>query len=153
MRSILLAVLLSAPAAAQCPFSSVSLQSQGNGCTTVFNQPTTLAAALDATSCTLGVTVQSFSGCCNTFLTARMLALGVRQIRVPLPFVGANCTLLVDPAALLLLPAAGGDTFTFNLPATLPSPLSFEAQGAALYVTFGVTFDWQLTAGGTILLQ
>lgn len=153
MRSILFAALLPATAAAQCPYSSVSLQSHGSGCTTVFNQPTTLAAALDATNCTLGVTVQSFTGCCNTFLSARMLALGVRQVNVPLPFVGPNCTLLVDRAALLLLPAAGGDTFTFNLPVTLPSPLSFEAQGAALYVTFGVSFDWQLTAGGTILLQ
>lgn len=153
MRTICIALVFSTAVAAQCPFQTLSLQSYGRGCTTVFLQPTTLSGSLDPAACSLGLVVQSFQGCCNTFLTARLLAIGVQQTAVPLPQIGPGCTLLVDPVALLLQPAPAGDTFWLPLPATLVAPLHFVAQGAALYTTFGVSIDLQLTEGFAVLLQ
>src|SRR5262252_9148241 len=108
--------LLAAAAAAQCPFASVSLSSYGQGCVTVFPTPPTLGGGLDTNACRLGLTVTAVTGCCNTFLSARLLALGVQQVATPLPSVGPNCTLLVQPDVVLFLPASGGDTFFLNLP-------------------------------------
>jgi hypothetical protein len=144
--------LFAAAAAAQCPFSAVSLQSYGNGCATVFLAPPTLSGGLDANACTLGLTVNAFAGCCNTFLTLRVLAIGAQQANVPLPQVGPGCTLLVNPVAILFLPASGGDTFRLTLPRGLVPPLPLEAQGAAFYTTFGVAIDAQLTEGQTVTL-
>jgi hypothetical protein len=148
-----IAALAAATATAQCQFTSLSLQSYGQGCTTVFTVPPTLAGGLDGPTCTLNLTVIAFTGCCNTFLRFRVLALGVQQINLPLPQIGPGCALLVDPLATLFLQTNGGDTFALRIPPLLPPPLQLQAQAAAIYVTFGVALDAQLTEGQTITLQ
>lgn len=147
------AACLAAASAAQCPFSSVSVQSQGQGCNPVFGTVPTFGVVLDTTACTLRVQVTALPGCCNTFLSGRMLALGDQPAAVPLPWIGANCTLLVNAAILLYQPSSAGDTFVLALPSSLP-PLSFHAQaGAHYFTTIGFSHDFALTAGGLVTLQ
>lgn len=141
-------------AAAQCPFTSVSTASYGQGCNPVFfgNVPT-LSVALDTPACSLNVTVDAFAGCCNTFLVGRLLALGAAPTMVPLPQFGVGCALLVDQPILLYQPSAAGDTFALPLGAALP-PLTVYAQGAALYfTTIGFSTDFALASGYQIQLS
>jgi hypothetical protein len=153
IHTLLIAASLAAAAAAQCPFSSLTATTYGQGCITVFGTPPTQRSSLDGTQCTLGVTVDAFTGCCNTFLTGRVLVLGLQQANVPVPQIGQGCTLLVDPIAFLFQTPPAGDTFTLPLPPFLVPPLQLQSQGASIYRTFGVEIDAQLTAGQAILLQ
>ena len=83
-----------------------------------------------------------------------MLAVGLQQNNQPLPIIGPGCTLWVQPIAVQFLPAAGGDTFTLQLPPGIVPPLSFYAQGAALYfTTIGLGNDAQLTDGQFLQLS
>jgi len=151
--SMLLTALVAATASAQCPFTSVSMQTQGQGCNPVFVAPPTYGVALDTIACTLQLQVTAFQGCCNTYLQGRLLALGDQPASVPMPWIGSGCTLLVNPVILLYQPASAGDTFVLALPALLP-PLTFYAQAAAHYfTTIGFSHDFALTAGGQITLQ
>jgi hypothetical protein len=145
--------LLAATAAAQCSFASVSLSSYGQPCMPVFATPATLGGGLDTSACTLGLTVNATQGCCNTVLVGRLLALGLQSTNQPLPFLGAGCTLLAQPDVILFLPSSAGPTFVLQLPRTLSGPAVLFAQGAALYVTFGVQTDAQLTQGQQVTLQ
>lgn len=146
--------LAPAAATAQCAFSSLSLTSVGPGCATVFTPPPALSGGLEASTCSLDLTISAFGGCCNTFLTGRVLALGLGQNNLPLPMVGPGCTLWVQPDAVVFLPATAGDTVTLQLPPGLQPPLSFYAQGAALYfTTIGLANDAQLTGGHTVSVQ
>ena len=144
----LCAAALTVGLAAQCPFQTLATTGYGAGCSPVFpGQTPTLSAALDPAACALTVTVGAFGGCCNTFAVGRVLALGDQPANVPLPQFGAGCTLLVQPAILLFLPSAAGDTFSLPLAAALP-PLTVYAQGAVLYfTTIGFSTDFALTAG------
>jgi hypothetical protein len=155
MKSLLLpgSLLFAATAAlAQCPFGSVSVLANGQGCNPVFGTAPTFTVGLDVASCTLQVPVSAFSGCCNTFLVGRVLVLGDQPASVPLPQFGSGCTLLASPVILLYQPASAGDTFVLTLPASLP-PLSFYAQAAAHYfTTIGLSHDFALTAGGLVSL-
>lgn len=140
-------------ATGQCTFSSLSMNSYGQGCTTVFATPTTLSGSLSVSTCELDLTVNTFPGCCNTFLSARVLALGTQQTNLPVPQLGAGCTMLLQPIGVLFLPSSGGDTFTLNLPSMVP-PLSFHVQAAAIYfTTIGLTTEAQLSEGMTVTLQ
>jgi hypothetical protein len=143
---------LAVAAPSQCQFQSVQQQSYGSGCNPVFptNLPT-LASSLDATNCTLTLTVTAFGGCCNTYLQGFVLALGTQQANVPLPMVGQGCTLLVNAVAILF---QQNGTYTFTLPPTLPPPFVFFAQPAAIYfTTIGFSHDFSLGAGAQITLQ
>ncbi|HEX5052461.1 MAG TPA: hypothetical protein VFZ65_11855 [Planctomycetota bacterium] len=155
MRLILttLTTLLAASSAlAQCPFSGVSVQTYGQGCNSVFLNLPTMGAGIDVPSCTLQVTVSAFSGCCNTFLVGSLLALGDQATSIPVPDLGPNCMLLVDPAIVLFQPNSAGSSFVLSLPPVLP-PLTVFAQGAALYfTTIGFSYDFALTAGAQLTL-
>ncbi len=147
-------VLLASVSVAQCPFAGVASQSYGQGCNPVFGTNPTLAVSLDTINCTVDITVGAFGGCCNTFLTGRVLCLGLQPVSVPLPNFGLGCTLLAQPDFLLLLPTAGGTTFVLPLPATGVPPLTFFAQGGALYfTTIGLSTDLAFTEGAQITLQ
>ena len=150
----LTATLLASTPVAQCPFTSLSMQSYGQSCTPVFfGNPPTLAGSLDVNQCTLDLTVDAFPGCCNTYLTARLLVLGFQQRAIPVPQIGPGCTLLVQPIGTFFLLPAGGDTFTLDLP-LVPPPFTFQAQAAAFYfTTIGLTVDAQLTSGQTVTLS
>jgi hypothetical protein len=141
-------------ATAQCAFSSVSMQSYGQGCNPVFAIDPTLGVQLDTVNCRLLLTVSAFPGCCNTFLVGSLLALGDQPISLPLPQFGVNCTLLVVPVILAFQPTAAGSTFVLQLPATALPPVTLAAQGGALYfTTIGLTYDFALSAGGQLSLQ
>ena len=132
MRSFLLiAVLLSAPATvvAQC---SVTFTPYGAGCQTVVAQVPTLSGSFEGQTCTVSLTLDAFSGCCNTFLTDRLFVLGL-QANVALP-PWPGCSLLVAPVAVAILPVSGGDTLSFQLPSGLPS-FSIYSQGIAIYAS------------------
>lgn len=152
-----LAVLASATlATAQCSWSSVSVSTYGQGCNAAFpGQPLSIAASLDVSQCQLDIDVTAFPGCCNAFLIGRVLVLGLGQISVPAPQIGAGCTLLASPDVVLYQPSSAGSG-PFELPfanATLP-PVTVYAQATGLYfTTFGLTFDWGTSAGASISLQ
>src|SRR5262249_46209910 len=100
----------------------------------------------------LDITVQAFGGCCNTYLTNHLLALGAQQVNVPLPQIGSGCALLASLDALLLQPSSAGGVFHVNLP-PIAVPFTFAAQGGALYfTTIGFRNDLALTAGALITL-
>jgi hypothetical protein len=146
-------VLLTPAAVAQCPFATVVSQAYGSGCNPVFGTNPALAVTLNPASCTVDITVSAFSGCCNTFLSGRVLCLGVVPVSVPLPNFGVGCTLLAQPDFLLLQPTASGATFVLPLPAAGIPPLTFFAQGGALYfTTIGLSTDLAFTDGAQVTL-
>lgn len=148
-------LLFAVAATAQCQFASVSIQTFGAGCNPVFvgNNPS-IGGRLDVNSCTLGLQVNAFSGCCNTYLWGRMLVLGLAQVNVPVPQVGVGCTLLARPDVLLFLPTSAGDTFALSLPPLLPPGLVLFAQAAAHYfTTIGFSDDFALSPGATVTLN
>src|SRR5687768_11923090 len=153
MRAILPVFLCCAAAAAQCPYSAVSAQAYGAGCGSVFGVPRSLSVALDASACTLDVTVTAFGGCCNTFLAMRALAIGFAPANVALPQVDPLCVLLASPDALELRPNTAPPVFRLAIPSAPLPPITLYAQGAAFYVTFGTSFDAMLTAGSQISLR
>ncbi|MGE3174893.1 MAG: hypothetical protein AB7O97_19860 [Planctomycetota bacterium] len=151
LRSVAALAATAAVLSAQCQFTSVSLQNYGSGCSEVFGFYPTLRFELDQTNCTLAVTVDADSGCCNTFLQATAIVLSVRQAGVPLPLADPLCTLLVQPDTILIQSGPVATPFVLPLPPTMP-PASFLAQGVAGYyttVTFPRPFALQfaLTAG------
>src|SRR5262249_32642248 len=89
-----LALLLVPALPAQCTVTGAGMQTYGQGCNPVFGSQPTLAISLDASGCRLDITVQAFGGCCNTYLTNHLLALGAQQVNVPLPQIGSGCALL-----------------------------------------------------------
>lgn len=148
-------IALAAAATAQCQFSGVSLQTYGAGCNPVFpgNSPS-IGGRLDTVTCTLGLQVAAFAGCCNTYLRDRLLVIGLVQANVPLPQVGGGCTLLARPDVLLLLPASAGDTFALPLPPGLPPGFTMFAQSAAHYfTTIGFSDDFALSPGAQVTLN
>lgn len=157
MRRTFLCSLLALPvmgaAAGQCQFTSVALQNYGLGCGIVFSVPPSITAQLDPVTCTLGIRVTAFAGCCNTFLRDRLLVLGLTPANQPLPQVAFGCTLLVSPTVFLWQATSAGDTFHFGIPPGLTS-FTFHAQGAAHYfTTIGLSDDLMLTDGLTMTLQ
>lgn len=141
-----------AAAHAQCTVSGVGMQTYGQGCNPVFANSPTLAVALDTTVCGLDITVQAYSGCCNTYLTNHVLALGAQQANVPLPQIGSGCVLLASLDAILIQPSSAAGVFHINLP-PLVVPFTFFAQGGALYfTTIGFRNDLAMTAGAQVTL-
>ena len=140
---------LGAPAPAQ--ITGVTVTAYGQPCNPLFGGPT-MRVALDSSLQQLSVLVVAPGGCCNTFLTARLLALGLGQATIPLP-TAPPCALLVSPDLVLFLPVSGGDTFTLPLPPGL-QPLTLYGQAAAMYfTTIGFSTDVALTAGAEIDLS
>ncbi len=150
--SFFCASLLAASLAAQCPYVSATQQSYGLPCGSVFSVPPLIAARLDVPQCTLRLQVNAYTGCCNTFLRARVVVLGLQPTSIPLPQFGLGCTLWTQPLASLYQPTASGDTFPIPLPPGLP-PITLHAQGVGVYVTFGVQYDLMLTDGAAITLR
>jgi hypothetical protein len=150
MLSRLLAVAAVLPlAAAQCPFSSLSVQSAGascnlqpTGCCAIVSGPTQLNATLAVTPCALEMQVPAVEGCCGVVVPARILVLGDVLTAVPFPNFGPTCTLWVLPGVALVLTL--GDSFSLAIPPALP-PITFLAQAAAIHTSpFGppvVTFS------------
>jgi hypothetical protein len=144
--------LLAGGASAQCQFTSVSTQTYGLGCGQVFSLPPAISAQLDPVACSLGIRVQAFAGCCNTFLRNRILALGIAQANLPLPQIAIGCTLLVNPDVMLWQSNTMGDTFVLPIPPGLTS-FTFHGQGAGHYfTTIGLSNDLMLTGGLTMTM-
>lgn len=150
--ALFLVAAIASDANAQCQFTSVSTQTYGLGCGQVFSVPPSISAQLDPVACSLGIRVQAFAGCCNTFLRNRILALGITQANQPLPQIAIGCTLLVNPDVMLWQSTAMGDTFVLAIPPGLTS-FTFHGQGAGHYfTTIGLTNDLMLTGGLTMTL-
>jgi hypothetical protein len=148
MRGILLLVALCAcgDLRAQCTITSVTFASYGTACNTVFGVPPALSGTWDPNACSVRLTLTGFTGCCNTFLQQRLLALGQQSANIPVPSVGPTCYLLVIPDLILTFPASQ-TTFDFVLPPGLP-PSTIYAQGANVYfTTIGFTLDAELSNG------
>ena len=153
--SHLLAALLIATSAAvaQCQFSSVPVVTYGQGCSAVFGNNPTLAFQLDTAACSLGVGVQAFQGCCNTYRLGVLLALGDQAAAIPVPQLGPNCDLLTSSTVTLWLPGPQGTTFWLALPPGLSSVTLFAQGGALYFTTIGLSYDFALTAGTQFSLQ
>jgi len=157
IRSFVVSFALAA-AAAQGPFTSVSLTSAGpscnlqpTGCCAVVSAPTQMLATLDVTQSVLSIAVPAVVGCCGVAVPVRLLAIGTAPAVIPLPAFGQGCTLWLQPAAVLAL--VGSDTFVLPIPPTLTPPLVFLAQAAAVHTqTFGPTIV-TLSAAESITLQ
>lgn len=152
-----LAALLAAPAAAQCQFSTLTMQTVGpfcnlgtTGCCAIVEQPTVLAGTLDTNRCALGMQVSALEGCCGVAVAARVLVLGTGPANLPLPSLGRGCTLSVQPDAMLLL--LSGDTFALPIPRGLP-PITLLAQAAALITSPFTSPLWTLTNAHSVALQ
>jgi len=117
---------------AQCPFQNVATQVHGSACNEAFGFNPTLRVELDVGNCRLDLTVDAYSGCCNTFMQSTILMIGPQQANVPLPFLPPPCTLLVQPTHLLVDLGSTAGTHSIPIPPNLPA-LSFFAQGAATY--------------------
>jgi hypothetical protein len=141
---------LSGLAAAQCAFSSVNVSCYGHPCSVFSGNPTTVGAQLNVSNCTLGVDVQAFSGCCNTYLVGRVLVVGLQPVTQPLPQLG--CTLLTSPDLVLF--QATGSMFALQMPSAPFPATTLFAQGAAIYfTTIGFSTDWAFSRGSQINLQ
>lgn len=134
-------------AAAQCP--TVSTTTYGTGCATVFDVPA-YKVGFDASSCSITLGFSGLSGCCNTFLTSRIVFLGLQQLNVPAPSVGPGCTLLADPFVIAVLPA-GVETVNATVP-PLPAgvTVSIYSQYINQYTTFGLSQDYNMSNGVAI---
>lgn len=138
----------------QCAFSSVSVSAYGQPCSVwqLPSQMPTISVALDGASCSLGMNVAAYPGCCNSFLTGHVLVLGLQQLSVPVPEFGVNCNLLVSPDVFLFQQSNG--TFQMPLPAAPFPATTIYAQAAVTYfTTIGLTTDWALSSGHQIDLQ
>ncbi len=145
MRSTLLvlaaASVLSAAAAAQCP--SGGFAAYGQGCAVSFDVPK-FDAKLDQGACTITAFFTGMPGCCNTFLTARLLFIGPTEAKIPAP--GPNCSLLTNPVLIVFLPP-GVTQLTTPVPPIPPGGVKAFAQYANEYTTFGVVRDYNLSNG------
>lgn len=138
---------LGASASAQCTVSGVSFTAYGAACNPVFGPVPALAGSWTAGSCTIRLTLTGFQGCCNTFVSQRMIAIGTAPANVPLPGVGPGCSLYVVPDLFLLTVPGAQSTFDFLLPPGMPSVTVF-AQGAIVYfTTIGFSYDAALSNG------
>ena len=144
MRTILLtlaaAFALSAAAAAQCP--TVSVGSYGAGCNAAGFDVPELAGGFNTSNCELAFKFSGQPGCCNTFLTAKILMLGFSPAAAPGP---GGCTILLNPAVFVFL---GPNDVTVS-GAIPPTPAAYQvyAQVANQYTTFGTVNDYNLTNG------
>jgi hypothetical protein len=134
-RSLLVSLLWSGAAAAQCQFSSVSAQSAGpycnlgpTGCCAIAQQPTLLMPTLEVNTCRLNLQVFALEGCCGVTVAVRLLAIGTASANLPLPQFGSGCALWLQPDVILVQQAP---SFVLAIPPTLP-PLAFLAQGSAI---------------------
>ncbi|MFG0319042.1 MAG: hypothetical protein ACF8XB_17350, partial [Planctomycetota bacterium JB042] len=89
-------------AAAQCP--TVSVGTYGAGCNSAGFDVPALKGGYDSSGCQLTLKWSGTPGCCNTFLTGRLLLVGFQPTAIPAP--GAGCTLLVQPTVVQFVPAA-----------------------------------------------
>ena len=135
-------------AVSQCAFTTVTATAYGQPCSVwqLANQMPAISVSLDASNCTLGLDVTAFPGCCNSFLTGRVLVLGLAPIAVPVPQFGVNCTMLTSPDVILFQQSSGA--FQMSLPAAPFPATTIYSQAAVLYfTTIGLTTDWGLSAG------
>lgn len=135
------AVAFTSVAQAQCP--SVSTGNYGTGCNPAGFDVPEIKGGFDTQNCQLTIKWSGNPGCCNTFLTGRLMIVGFAQAAVPAP--GAGCTLLVQPTLVTFLPAAA-DHVVATIP-PVPSLVNVFVQVANQYTTFGVQNDYNLTNG------
>jgi hypothetical protein len=144
------AVAAALPVAAFAPaqVTGITVSSFGQPCQPLFGGPN-LQVTLDVQNQQLLVVVAAQYGCCNTYLSGRVLCLGLAQAAITLPPL-PQCRLLVSPDIVLFRPNSAGDTFALPVGA-VPPPLSLYAQGAAVYfTTIGFSTDVALSAGAQI---
>jgi len=144
MRTLLLSVAavfaMSAVAQAQCP--TVSVSSYGAGCNPAGFDVPAFAGGFNPNNCELAFKFSGQAGCCNTFLTAKIMILGFAPANSPAP---GGCVLLVQPAVFVFL-GPNDVTVSGVIP---PTPAAYQvfAQVANQYTTFGVQNDFNLTNG------
>ncbi len=145
-RWVFVLAVLGLPVSAQCTVSSVTFTPYGQGCNPVFGVgPPTLSGSFDPGLCVARLALDGFSGCCNTYLWNRLLAIGVAPASVAVPTVGQGCTLLVDPFLVLSFPGNQA-SFDFQLPPGASGTLF--VQGANIYfTTIGFSYDAALSNG------
>ena len=132
-----LAALLTAPLVpAQCPYTSATTRTIGQGCnhaSTGFcrlaSRPTLLEVNLDARNCQLDLNVVAFSGC-GASVPLRAVVIGFRQVNFPIPSFGQSCTLHVVPALVL---ASTTESIELRLPRR-GGPLTLLMQAYALSI-------------------
>ncbi|MEM7201140.1 MAG: hypothetical protein AAF628_12780 [Planctomycetota bacterium] len=147
--------LSSAELSAQCTGpGQVTITEYGNTCT-FFGQDAQLSGRYDRTTCTLTLLQESSPTCCNTFLAAQVLLLGLNPI-VPGaadPRLIPGCTLSVLPDVALVQVRGAGGQWSFRLP-TVPVAINVSMQGLNDYfTTIGFSHDLQTTNGLTVSLR
>lgn len=152
LNRIVLALASMAPiGAAQCTVTGATFEPYGTGCGAVVSQAPTLKGAFDSTTCTVSLTVDAFGGCCNTFVTYRLLGLGLAPDKTPLPFLGSGCELLIQPLIVVALPP-NQDTLKLTIPPGMPTDTVYLQGGAGYLTTIGLTRDLALTQGLRVTL-
>ena len=136
MRTILLTALTifatALPATAQCPIKSVTTTSYGAGCSGPFpNKVPRLIGAGWPSTCGITIGVIAYPGSGGTSLGLHILVFGMAPTKVPLPWMGQGCALLVAPSVIL---AYGRTSHPFT--AAFPrgtTPGTFYVQGVVQY--------------------
>ena len=149
---IALALACMAPiSAAQCAVTDVAFEPYGTGCGAVVSQAPSLSGSFESSTCSVSLTVDAFGGCCNTFLTFRLIGLGLAPDQVPLPFLGTGCDLLIQPLIFVALPPSQ-DTLKLRIPPGMPTGTLYLQGGAGYFTTIGMTRDTALTQGLRVTL-
>lgn len=135
--------VLSAAVRVEAQCANVTLSPYGVGCATQFDVPV-LKGAFDAAACAVDLAFSGQSGCCNTFLSAKFILLGIHQVSIPAPGIGPGCLLLVDPLLIVALPASVTD---LHIPLPPVTGVTGFLQVVNQYTTFGVVNDYNLSNG------
>ncbi len=149
MRQVVLASCLAlhvliGSAASQCVGPSVTIETYGQTCA-FFGQPANLSASYDPSACMLSLQLSRSQTCCNTFLSAQALLIGLRPFDpgIRSPVLVPGCVLSLFPDIVLVQPPAAGGVWNLVLP-PVGVPLDLYFQGVNDYfTTIGFTHDFQ----------
>ena len=139
---------LAAETPAQVPCPQVGVAPYGQSCATVFGIAPKLEGSFDDQTCSLTLAWTSFPGCCNSFLTGHLLLVGLQQANIPAPPPWQQCTIYVQPALVVALPAQA-DQLTVPVPPLPPGALvsAFFQVVDVYFTTIGFSTDYQFTNG------
>ena len=148
---VVLTLIVSAPADAQCPINQIGFQSYGQGCNGFL--PPQLSGSFDPGSCSLTLVNPGMSNLGNTFPLRRFWIFGLQPANYPLTFLGPSCVSLTSADLIEVRAASLGNTATFVMPPWFFPGLQIYAQGATEYfATIGQGFV-QFTDGLQMTMQ
>ena len=146
--ALLFTLLLASSIHAQCAVKGASFRAYGQSCPANSTWAPALTGNFQPTACTIALTIRADRGCCNEYLSGRMLMFGASPANIPLSFLGLpTCSLLVQPQFFFTWSNTTSGTMTINLPSNT-SPGTVYVQGvASYYYTLGRRTKYRLSRG------